>query len=273
MTNLRASVPSAHIILANKDVVDELLAMNTSNRKLRGTAVERLKDDILNNEWMLTASGIGVDSEGKLSDGQHRLEAIRAAGYPPVPLLLVVGLSPDAQGKVDRHAKRSLSDAMSLEYGRTIGNQMVAACNVLLMIAGATDKSTPFSNFNKTPSDGRTRAAFIEWGDDIEAVLKVGGNAVRASVTAAVAVYHRHDSDGAKLFVEQLKRGLGLQEDDPAYRLRLALDALTKGGSQASFKAFCLSVSAALAHANGKKIKLLRPSDSWSASPWKKWKA
>lgn len=273
---LVSQTPSAHIVTATKPLVDALLAMNTSNRKVRQSAVQRMRVDIESGAWRLTASGIGVDIRGVTSDGQHRLLAIKEAGYPPVQFVLVVGLSPDAQAVVDRHAKRSLADALSLLHGRTISTALVAASNAMLSITNSTSRSDPFSSrLGRGVSDAEAAANLLDWEDDITACIAATAGLFRASVCAALAIYHRHDQAGALLLADQMRKGVGLSESDPAYRLRavLANSPQAQGGQGGSFRAFAYTVSAVIAHANRQSLRMLKQSESWARAPWKEWKA
>lgn len=271
---LVSSTPECHIVTATKPLVDALLAMNTHNRKTRETAVERLQTDIENGHWKLTASGIGVDRLGRVSDGAHRLHAIAAAGYPPVQFVLTIGLDPEAQGVVDRHAKRSLADALSLISGRTVSTAAVAASNAMLTIKNSTHRRAPFVFSGGQPSDASAAANLTMWEDEITAVMHVCGLGTRAAVVAALAIYYRHEPEKALHLADQIKRGLGLQEEDPAYKLRTALQtAAVRGGAQGNLRAFSLTVSSVIAHSQGRQMKLLRPSESWAMNPWREWLA
>jgi hypothetical protein len=272
---LVTSSPEVTIATATKPLIDALLALNTNNRKLRHTAVSRLAQDIASGHWKLTASGVGVDSLGRLCDGQHRLQAIVEAGYPPIQFMLATGLDPDSQAVVDRHAKRSMADALSLVHGRTISTNLVAAANCLISIKNATSKTDNFAWAGSRISDAQAAATMIEWEDDLTPVMAACGGSARAPVAAALAVYHRHDAEGAIELSDQLRRGIGLSEFDPAYRLRSALNiaACKAGGSQSTIRAFSYTVTAIVAHAEGRSLKLLKLSDSWTNAPWKVWKA
>lgn len=262
---------SCRIATATPELVDELLSMNIKNRTMRRSAVDRLVADIKAGAWVLTASGIGVDSNNVLSDGQHRLEAIRQAGYPPVQFMLARGLSPKAQSVVDRHAKRSLADALSLVNGRTISNLVVAACNALILVKGATQRSVTFSASHGSPSDSAVARKLIEWEDELLAVQSATNGSARAAVCAALAVYYRHKPDAALEFCDQIKRGLGLSETDPAYRLRAALKFSTAGGAAASVRSFATTASAICAHSKGAQVKMIRAYESWDKAPWATW--
>lgn len=267
-------VVTCRVVTATKELVDRLLAANTKNRSLRTGGVHRLKAGIQAGMWWLTASGVGVDWNGVLLDGQHRLEAIKAAGYPPVQFILVEGLDPLSQAAVDRHAKRSLSDAFSLSMGRPVSKNIIAACNVLLSIKGATRKETAFSSSSALVSDAAITAVLLDWEDDLNAVQAVLGGAIRSSVCAAMAVYYRHQPDQALLLCDQVKRGLGLDEDSPAYRLRAALLAVGRGGNASiSLAAFAMSASAICSHARSRPVRRIKSVESWATSPWHPWLA
>lgn len=264
---------TVQIVTANPLIVEALLSLNKRNRKIRPTATSRLREEIDLFRWHLTASGIGVDTDGNLSDGQHRLIAFREAGYPPVQFVLVTGLDPTSQAVVDRHAKRSLADALTLASNRTITTTQIAASNALLSITGSTYRAKTFSWAGNQPSDAACEAQFEIWEEDISKVISHAGSSPRAAVIAALAVYHRHDSERSLVLAEQIKTGANLSEHDPAFRLRKALAALKQGGSSSSVHSFRLAASACIAHAEGRKVNILRAAESWASSPWRRWNA
>jgi len=264
---------TAQFVVATKPLIDGLLALNTRNRKLMGSAVSRLKNDILDGAYLATCQGIGVDRHGVLADGQHRLVAIKEAGYPPVVILLVTGLDPNAQAVIDRGAKRSLADALALVEGRTVSNAVVAACSIFITIKNAHNKSVDFGHVDRAcRALGRIKAAVRQWEDDVSAILSVVGS-FRAAVVAALAVYHRHEPEAALAFATKLRTGVNLSADDPALRLREALHRGHSGGAAANMRVFKLSVTACIADANKKQLKLIKERDSWSEAPWRPWLA
>ncbi len=272
--NLISATPHARIVTATPALVDALLAMNTSNRKHRLTASTRLAGDIRNGAWLLTASGIGVDRDGVLSDGQHRLYAIKAAGYPPVQFLLMTGLDPLAQSVVDRHAKRSLADSLSMVLGRTVSTQVVATARILSTISNATSKTGAFAYENGSGlSDSSTAATLMDWQDDIEAVIGMASSTPRAACIAALSVYFRNSPDDALTLCQQLKTKIYPSQDSASYRLQDTLDRLrSNAGSGGSMEVFKFTVSAVIAHSERRVCKQLKRSESWAQAPWKQWK-
>ncbi len=263
----------ATFVSVTKPLIDALLALNTRNRKLMPSAVARLKNDIQDGAYLPTCQGIGVDKLGVLADGQHRLVAFKEAGYPPLVFLLVTGLDPLAQSVIDRGAKRSLADALTIMEGRTVSNAIVAASSVFVTIKNADSKNLEFLNADvASRSDGRIKQAVVAWEDDVSAVMSVGGSSFRAAVTAALAVYHRHDTEAALAFARKLKTGVELAADDPALRLREVLQrSSSAGGSGGNLRAFKLTVAACIADATKRKLKLIKERDSWCDAPWRPW--
>ncbi len=92
---------------------------------------------------------------------------------------------------------------------------------------------------------------------------------LRAPTMAALFVYCYHDMDKGMQFIRGVRTGVDLADDSPAYRLRLALDRLGKNNVSAGrMEQFKATVSAVIADACGRKIRLLKGSDSWSGAPW-----
>lgn len=267
---LRSEHPDVRIVVASRELIDSLLAMNTKNRKVKRTHIERLVSDLKKGAWHLTASGVGVSVDGVLLDGQHRLIALKEADYPAVQLIVAVGLKPESQMAVDRHTKRSMADALTLATGRTIGTNAVAATTALLRIRGSMERTEPFAQRTSAQvSDTDVAEMLMECEEDLRAIISAAGDQ-RAAINAALLVYHRHHPSAALEFADQLKRQVGLTEDAPAYRLARAIDGCPTGGV-GQVRAFGLTASACMAHSQGRPMKILRASESWEASRWTPW--
>jgi hypothetical protein len=268
MHQLITKDPTAQIVTANKKLVEALLAMNTHNRNPKKTGVDRLTTDLNENRFLLTASGIGVSKTGLLLDGQHRLLAMRAAGYPPVKFVLCTGLDDDSQMVVDRHIRRVLADVLSLHMNMSISTRVVALVNAVFAHGALRGKNSDFISADTKSRADQDIAEFIAQHNDILfdfSLLCVG---LRASVAAALFVYVLNDCERGIQFALDVSKGLNLVEDHPAYRLRTAINRLkTSNGSAGRMELFCLSVSAVIAHANGRTVKALKESKSWTNAP------
>jgi|LakMenEpi03Aug12_release.lakeMendotaPanAssembly.Ray.scaffolds.fasta_scaffold601331_2 hypothetical protein len=102
------------------------LQMNTGNRNLQKGVVEQYAKDIRAGNWTLTHQGIAFAKDGRLLDGQHRLEAIVLAGIA-VEMLVTFGLDDIAQAKMDTLSIRKPSHSVSILRGENITQETIAA--------------------------------------------------------------------------------------------------------------------------------------------------
>lgn len=266
---LVTATPTCQIVTATPQLVDDLLAMNTRNRAPRQNHIDQLCREIEDGHFMLTASGVGVSKSGVLIDGQHRLIALKKSGCPPLQFVLATGLEDESQAVVDRHSKRNISDSLSLLMNMTVTTNMVAMIQILHSFGATDGKSETFTSSYKPLHDAAISRVLTEIGEDVHAAA-VATSGVRASTAAAVFVYMMHDREKALAFTDKVKRGIGLQENDAAYRLRIAIDRLKSQHTVAGrFELFKLSVSACIHDSTGAEVKLLRPQESWQQAPWK----
>lgn len=255
----------AIIVTATKEIVDWLLSLNTNNRAIKNTHINYIRNQIKNGNWYFTNQGIGVSKKGVLTDGQHRLIAIVKENYPPVELLLVLGLDDMAQAVVDTHAKRSQADVIRLLMNRTVSNQAIAALNVTLLIR--TD-GLKFSWIGGKTDTFELSEIIADENELLTRLFTSCGTGIRTPVMAALIEYARlYSIDYACNLGEQIKDGLNLTKDDPAYRLRDWLAKNKTNGAATRLMAYSVAVSACIAHAKSEKLQVLRPASSWARLP------
>lgn len=109
--------PTPFFIETTKEFVDFALELNTHNRKTRKHHIVKFADDMCNGNWTPSCQGVGFSLDGWLIDGQHRLLANKASGYPPIPLLVVFGLPAVAQINVDNVVPRTTANMLELARG------------------------------------------------------------------------------------------------------------------------------------------------------------
>ena len=224
--------------------------------------------DMAAGRFFLTGQGITVSKCGVLLDGQNRLLAMSKAGYPPVKFILLTGGEMESQVVIDRGAKRSLADSLRMYMNITISTRMVAVARALNEHQLTVGKDALFG-VTKQLSDSEV-ATFLSQNSKLTFdVLAESGN-VRTAVAAALYVYAYHEPEKAFELCRQIHKGIGLDEDSPAYRLRLAIDRLKSSNtSRGRLELVRLTVSAILAHSSGRKLKQLKGSDSWASAPFK----
>lgn len=87
---------------------------NPRNRMIRASRVRRLADDMAAGRFAINGATIVLDADYNVLDGQHRLTAI-VESEVAVPIMVVVGVEPDAQKAMDITLSRRGSDALGLD--------------------------------------------------------------------------------------------------------------------------------------------------------------
>lgn len=226
---------NARIVTMNKEMVDSLLAMNTSNRRVKPAVVERYARDMASGYWPLTSQGIGVSNEGVLLDGQHRLLAMQKAGYPPLEVLLVTGLHPNSQRVIDQQSKRTARDIFRLSFDATIAATAPAILQVLARFE--PECQTPISSGKSgTLTIDEMYDLYELYYESIEPVCRIEG--VRGFLSAAYMaagafMLHKKQTtiDIIAEFFDQVKGGENLNKKMPAYHLRNYVISSKSSGS------------------------------------------
>lgn len=254
-----SNTPRCEIVIATEMVVRELLSLNTGNRRVRQGHIDYLAEQILRDNYVLTNQGVGVDVNGVLIDGQHRLQAIVKAEFPNVQLLVVYGLPPSARVAVDIGVNRTMSDIMRFAFDRP------EASSLMMATVRAWGLCTIYGG-KPPPSKRIPPEQMFDWYQTLspamESVLnQAGSNRLAAPVLAALCHrIHRqpHDSERVMLFLDQLVSGAGLEKDSPVLRLRNWLQT-NKGasGGELSRDRFQRTATALIAFLEGRTLDKL----------------
>lgn len=271
MTKIDFTKKQALIVTANEQIVESLLSKNTNNRSIRKGNKQWLKNAIENKEFILTGQGIGVSTDGILVDGQHRLEAIRESGYPPVELLVITGLDPKSMMYVDQHAKRSTADMLKIVLDKSITNREASLVNAHIKIIVNEDNEFVFGKGRVAPD--RVVEVMQENEDFISSLISAGGNMLRAGSYCALFHYGlRYDKDRAIELTAKINTGENLTRNDPAYKLRellMSSHRRTTYGSAGQLADYKYAVSASISDALDEEINILRQASSWDRLPKK----
>lgn len=73
-------VISTEIMVITPEFANKLLERNGCIRKIKPAVVKKYTDAILAGDFICTNVGIGLDKDGRLIDGQHRLAAVVKSG-------------------------------------------------------------------------------------------------------------------------------------------------------------------------------------------------
>ena len=200
--------PEVSIQTITPDLARDMLLTNTRNRSIKSSGIKRLIDDLQAGEWQLTNQGIGFSADGMLIDGQHRLESILRA-QATVQTVVVFGLDPKAQQKVDRHTRRTLADCLLLSEDAQIAQRICEAGRAALI-----------ARFNNpSPPDVLVRTYIEEHFDALGAVAELFRRRVRgisrAAVLSVIAEYYERDQQEAVNFAAGLLDPLSQPERAP----------------------------------------------------------
>lgn len=209
-------------IIATKDFVDGLLARNEKNRPLNRLRVQSLVSDIRAGNWKFNGNTIVVDADGNLKDGQHRLTAIREAGYPAIKLIVV---TLGAKGEESEAVMRTIDSGKSRSFSDTLGRDEVphrsvvsAACRTLALFMK--------DNCHLIPTKSELHEVFAAEYERISAFAPLAGRKQTlvkptAPVIAALAACAHIDGDCEKVleFGELVTNGVGLVKGGAAHRL------------------------------------------------------
>lgn len=259
---------SAQIITANEEIVNYLLSLNTNNRSLKKTHTAWLERAVRAEKFLLSNQAIGVSSEGVLIDGQHRLTAIRNAGYPAVEVVLVTGLDPELRLYLDQNAKRSVADALKIVLNETVTPRMTSVVSFLMKIE---ETSTGFTFIG----GGRGRLGLDDVRKEVKKGMKLileidkaSASTCRAGTLGALVEYARRwDEEDALELAGQVGFGENIAAGDPGYKLR---DVVLKkkgrgvGGSNSQIVDFQQAVFCCIQHAHSRKIERIERAKSWA---------
>lgn len=108
-------------ILVTPETAKVWLGQNTNNRPLSDQVVCKYAEQMDRGEWISNGEPIIFSSDGRLHDGQHRLEAICLAGKP-VEMLVVTGIDdPDAFKTYNQGKPRSKGDIFAIAGEKNSG--------------------------------------------------------------------------------------------------------------------------------------------------------
>lgn len=227
--NKRITLELANV---DPDLAAAWLGDNHGNRNQRPRAVAAYSRDILNGDWLTTGESIKFDWDGRLIDGQHRLEAV-VQTRRPIMVVVVRGLDPRVQGVLDTNAKRTAADALRFA-GVTVQAKDIAS---VARVAAAYESGKLRTALDQSKVDV-THAETIAWHDanpDVVNAVALGARVARpigatiSGIGYAVLVLERIDGLAAVEFFTSMAEKRTNGNGDPR---KAVLDAFDKIRSQ-----------------------------------------
>lgn len=118
--------PQHYRVKVTPEAAEEWLTRNAKNRTVRPKKVAQYVADMLAGRWMFTGDPIQFDTDRRLINGQHRLQAVIEAGVPQ-EFLVITDLPAEAQLYMDQGSKRTPGDQMRLSFPDLRDSNHVAA--------------------------------------------------------------------------------------------------------------------------------------------------
>ena len=214
------------------EMAAEWLKKNQNNRPLSRAAVELHKRNLVSKAFRTTHQGIGLDSKGRLRDGQHRLQAIVETGIGAT-MLVSEGLTDSDLQAIDDGRKRTAQDILSMAYREPVSAFTTALAREMFIggwhLAAGVKRRLP------------SRQELVDFfGQHAEAIeyaaskLKQQTSGLRVSFIAAViARAYTHVSE-RKLsqFARTLESGVGGEDMEIVIRLRNYILRTLRGGAR-----------------------------------------
>lgn len=229
--NLDVLRPFADIVHVTPKLAIEWLALNGVNRKLRQADVEKYARDMAAGRWSMTGEAIKFSTAGNLVDGQHRLTGLVKAAVA-VDLLVVKNVPDHAQLDMDSGAKRTASDALTLQ-GES--NSALLASTVRLIMLLSTGRLNE-GKASQQVSHSEIYGYVTEHPEVREAVATAGTwrSSIDAPPTIIAAAFYLlsdvHQSQSL-LFFESLSSRAGLPQGSAILALDSRLRSIRKAGS------------------------------------------
>lgn len=176
---------SVEYVVTTPSIVDSLLDGNLRNRKLNSGHMKKLSIDIKNGRYVFNGQPVIRDQDGYLRDGQHRLIAIKEAGYPALPLLIVTL-------KGDQSHIEQAYDRMDINKSRTYSQRlehkgMEHAKTIASLRKKITYLKTSFNSFPVVPDSVYDEVGQM-YAYEIEAVAPLVGCGFTTDMGAAVCL-------------------------------------------------------------------------------------
>lgn len=266
--NIDITKPLLARMMVCSETAGEMLKLNLKNRRIRNTAVDFIKYQIVNGEWRNDhPQPLVFSSAGRLIDGQHRLIAIQEMGLGPFDALMVrveLGADDSVREYMDTGIPRSLDDRV--EVVDDLHQNKLMAQLATMAFSLSRDRGA------KKPSPEYFREWFLRHQESAKFVAnhhKRDKGVGRVQVAYAAAEYYERDPEKAGLFYPAL-----FVPDSSVQQARMLRDYLLRtmmsksvresrpgwSGGSYMLSVYAKSIGCMKAHLQSKEVKTVRES-------------
>ncbi|WP_440980037.1 hypothetical protein ACQHGV_07680 [Sphingomonas pseudosanguinis] len=222
--NLPANAPAATItaklnvrlVTITPDIAEKMLDGRAPNRSVSSAVLNKYARDMAAGRWRLNGQTIKISRDGRLIDGQHRLEAAKKA-KTSFPAIIVEGLENDVISTLDIGRRRAMSDVLR-ERGESNTIVFASALRWLWMLENNVVLAA-----NSSPSSGELldlldrRPSIRNSLKQISTIREIMGGGMAAALHRTFA---DKDAERADHFFARLGDGVQLSSDSPILHLR-----------------------------------------------------
>lgn len=195
-----------------KALLESIWTETEGNRKLKVWLKDAYKRDIDGDRWIPSDEAIGIDFNGVVYNGRHRLTALMESGKE-WPFYVTFNCLEEAKFTVDSGAKRNSAEKLRLVIDTKLGNRTTGFCKAIMK-----------GLQNKVRYTETEIAEFAHKWQDLVAWISSNLPGARAEVQAAVAkAYLWYGPEKIEPFAERLREVKFTEDGDPARALYLAL--------------------------------------------------
>lgn len=193
-------------------LIDNIWSEDDGNRALKPWLKDNYKRDILNGNWVPSDESIGIDYNGHVYNGRHRMTALVESEIE-YPFYITFNALEQAKFTVDSGAKRTSAEKLKLVIDMPLGNKTTSFCKALM---NSGDKN----RYTETEI-----AMFASQWQPLLAWVKEFIPAQRVEVQAAISkAYLMFGPEKIEPFCRRLSNLTFTGEDDPARALYVAMN-------------------------------------------------
>lgn len=195
---------------------------NESNRRLSKVAIQKYANDMVCGRWKVAGQGIIIDSNGRLTDGHHRIVACMNAKVA-FQTIVVRGVEPESVEVLDTGLARLASHVAQM---RGIPNASLACAAARYCIVHARHGVEKMQTSALHPTNAEI-IEFVAGNERLQAACRIGER-VRMLMSQALGafLFYQFDlqSPGlAEAFFDGVASGIDLKEASPILLLRKRL--------------------------------------------------
>jgi hypothetical protein len=209
----------------------KFLEKNSGNRKMSDKNVTFLSEQMKKGDWKITADPIKFGKDGRLLDGQHRLQAVVKYGKA-VEMFVAENVDDSVFAVLDTGKNRSAGDVLSTQGFKNANSLSGAVRAILLYNAGYYSDSNSASRTAKATNAAVLK--FVERNPEIMEVVDFVAQINRqfkyislAPLTMLYWTLSKKNQQQADAFFGKYATGIELTESSP---IRLLRDRLIRDG-------------------------------------------